>query len=143
MACKIGQIAIGHIGQIKGCFTKVPPCVRARLKLCGNGVTSVQSVLYCFGTHRTRFPQTISRTHRTHYPQTASANGKRAKLPCFLSCRCSYCVCDHDRLTTGTLCHLPGIVGAWPTWIGHGRHRAGLDIDARQGMAYRGRSGLS
>ena len=85
MACKIGQIAIGHIGQIKGCFTKVPPCVRARLKLCGNGVTSVQSVLFCFRVLSLHIGQIFCNMHHitdvTRYPQTCSESDARLALP--------------------------------------------------------------
>ena len=84
MACKIGQIAIGHIGQINGCFTKVPPCVRARLKLCGNGVTSVQSVLFCFRVLSLHIGQIFCNMHHitdvAHYPQTDSASHARLAL---------------------------------------------------------------
>ena len=84
MACKIGQIAIGHIGQINGCFTKVPPCVRARLKLCGNGVTSVQSVLFCFRVLSLHIGQIFCNMHHitdvAHYPQTDSASDARLAL---------------------------------------------------------------
>ena len=84
MACKIGQIAIGHIGQIEGCFTKVPPCGRARLKLCGNGVTSVQSVLFCFRVLSLHIGQIFCNMHHitdvAHYPQTDSASDARLAL---------------------------------------------------------------
>ena len=84
MACKIGQIAIGHIGQIEGCFTKVPPCGRARLKLCGNWVTSVQSVLFCFRVLSLHIGQIFCNMHHitdvAHYPQTDSASHARLAL---------------------------------------------------------------
>ena len=64
MACKMRQDAIGQIGQIKWCFTKVPPCGRARLKLCGNRVTSVQSVLSCFRVLSLHIGQIFCNMHR-------------------------------------------------------------------------------
>ncbi len=84
MAYKNRQIAIGHIGQIKGCFAKVPPCGRARLKLCGNGVTSVQSVLSCFRVLSLHIGRIFCNMHHitdvTHYPQTCSASHARLAL---------------------------------------------------------------
>ena len=146
MACKIGQIAIGHIGQIKGCFTKVPPCVRARLKLCGNGVTSVQSVLSCFRVLSLHIGQIFCNMHHitdvTHYPQTDSASVRRIKVSGFypaggLPCVCSIAspraryapsrglpamrACMYRRrcpvASWADLERLQRIVDAWPAWL--------------------------
>ena len=89
MAYKNRQDAIGHIGQIKGCFTKVPPCGRARFKtLWKRGhICPICPVLFSCPviTHWTDFLQ-----HASHNRcDTLSANRFRESCaPRLTSCRC-------------------------------------------------------
>jgi hypothetical protein len=98
MVCKIGQIAIGHIGQIEWCFTKVPPCGRARFKtLWKRGhICPICPILFSCPviTHWTDFLQHASHNRWTRYPQTDSASVRRIKVSGFYPAGGLPCVCS-------------------------------------------------